>query len=100
LTGNGFNPPLPGPYETDNPDATRKLIELDIEYYGKKYNKEHPSWAWGISTERNGESNHTIMYANNGKFSISSMQMYNEKIDMAYKAARSARFEHGENGTS
>jgi hypothetical protein len=78
--------------DEDTEERRKKLVHLDREYYFKKYRTEHPNYKWGrhensVSWVRKGKSAYGFALEPD---SIS------PQISGAYKAARSARFEHGE----
>jgi hypothetical protein len=93
-------------------ESAYKLIELDKDYYRKKYGKEHRSWVHGISYSnlcfanaddwRNGftgqQSFRLSLEENQSKVGQFAITHDDEFIQKAMIAGRSARFEFGKQG--
>ncbi len=96
LKEKGYNPPAPQLEYKDFSileDQVKKYIEIDQEYFRKKYQKPHWKWEYGFS-----QKDLACNYIKNQiVFDIGDIPLSAETIN-ALDDAKQARFEHGENG--
>ena len=90
-------------------ETAKKLIKLDKEYWKQEYGGKHYKWVYGNSTtchhpSRPRDDDEIINFVDvNGELKMAYVKCYyswaqSPAILEAYCAARSARFEHGQNG--
>lgn len=70
------------------------LVKLDQRYYFEQYGVEHPKYRWG----RHEKSVSWVKCSNGGYGFGLEPEDDNPQLSLAYAAAKSARFEFGEQG--
>lgn len=77
---------------SDSEERRAVLVRLDQRYYLKKYDVEHPQYKWGRH-----EKNVSWIKCSTGGYQFAlEPEDVNTQLSLAYKAAKSARFEFGE----
>lgn len=77
-----------------------EIVKADLAYFLSKYGKDHPTWKHGWRVQTGWIANITAGEWTSFQVRMDFPGTPSDRVMDAFVAARSARFEHGENGNS